>query len=61
MAKKLTTKYQVCPNEGTGWNTLHEKLEDAVHEARMFLPHIGPKDVLHICEIREVRQVKRKS
>ena len=61
MAKKLTTKFQVCSDDNSGNNTLHLKLADAVKEAKEELDegYHGLKGVLHICEIREVKQVKR--
>ena len=59
MAKKLRTLYQVCPDEGSGWNTLHVSLVDAVKEAREFLDRQKSNKALHICQLREVKQVKR--
>lgn len=59
MTKKLRTLYQVCPDEGSGWNTLHVTLASAVKEAQTDLDDNGSNKVLHICEIREVKQVKR--
>ena len=57
--KKLKTLYQVCPDEGSGWNTLHDNLVDAVKEAKDFLDRQKSRSVLHICQLREVKQVKR--
>jgi hypothetical protein len=57
--KKLKTLYQVCPNEASGWGSLHDNLVDAVKEAKDHLELEKSSRVLHICEIREVKQVKR--
>ena len=57
--KKLRTLYQVCPDEGSGWNSLHDNIADAVKEAKDHLELQKSSKVLHICEIREVKQIKR--
>jgi hypothetical protein len=58
MAKKLKPQYQVCPDETSGWG-IHQTLRSALKEAQEELDSgDSPYKVLHICEIREVAQVK---
>jgi len=59
MTKKFKTVYQVCPDQNSGWDTLHNTLASAIKEAQTDLDDNGYNKVLHICEIREVKQVKR--
>ena len=63
MSKKLKDVYQVCYGENAGSNYTHLTLASAMKEAEEELspgnPYHGPHKVLHICVIREVKQITR--